>query len=389
MEIYRMFRRLGFTLLLLLLSVTVVYGQDTAPDGSNYQLVEIATDLARPDFLTHAGDGSGRLFIVSQNGQILIVRDGQVLEQPFLDVSNIISRDASERGLLGLAFHPDYEQNGQFFINYTDTQGDTAIARYTVSTDNPDAAAPNSAQIILQIDKPFSNHNGGDIAFGPDGYLYIGTGDGGSAGDPQDNGQNPVALLGKMLRIDVNSTDGDQLYTIPADNPYVNNADLAPEVWAIGLRNPWRFSFDRQTGDLYIGDVGQNQYEEVNFQPADSPGGENYGWNFKEGTHPYSGETAPDGLIDPFFEYSHPDGHCSVTGGYVYRGEALPELQGVYLFGDYCSTTVWASYRDASGAWQTSVFMQTGRAISSFGEDESGELYLVDHSGSILQLTAQ
>jgi glucose/arabinose dehydrogenase len=216
-------------------------------------------------------------------------------------------------------------------------------------------------------------------------------GDGGSGGDPQGNGQNPVALLGKMLRIDVNAntSDDDQLYAIPADNPYVNNADFAPEVWAMGLRNPWRFSFDRETGDLYIADVGQNQYEEVNFQLADSTGGENYGWNIKEGLHPYSGETAPDGLTDPFFEASHAEGHCSITGGYVYRGEALPDLKGVYLFGDYCSSTIWASYRDAAGAWQTSVFMQPGYNISSFGEDESGELYLVDHSGSVLQFAAQ
>lgn len=384
-----MFRRLGFSLLLMLLGLNVVYGQDAAPDGSKYQLVEIATGLLRPLYLTHAGDGSGRLFIVGQYGQILIVRDGQVLDRPFLDVSNIISRDASERGLLGLAFHPDYEQNGQFFINYTDSQGDTAIARYIVSSDNPDAAAPDSGQIILSINQPFANHNGGNIAFGPDGYLYIGTGDGGSAGDPLGNSQNPAALLGKMLRIDVNGNDGDKAYAIPADNPYINKADFAPEVWAMGLRNPWRFSFDRETGDLYIGDVGQNQYEEVNFQPANSSGGENYGWNIMEGLHPYSDETAPDGLVDPFFEYSHADGHCSVTGGTVYRGEALLDLQGVYLFGDYCSGIVWASQRDTSGDWQTHKFLETGNRISSFGEDEAGELYLLYHTGTVLQLTAQ
>ncbi|MBZ0288791.1 MAG: PQQ-dependent sugar dehydrogenase, partial [Anaerolineae bacterium] len=375
-----------------IISAGLVQAQDAvrtaAPDGSQYQLVEVASGLVRPVFLTHAGDGSGRMFIVEQNGRIWVMKDGSLLATPFLDVSKIISRDASERGLLGLAFHPDFEQNGQFFINYTDIGGDTAVARYTVSTDNPDAAAPDSAEIILSIHQPYANHNGGDIAFGPDGYLYIGMGDGGSAGDPQGNGQNPAALLGKILRVAVNGTDGEQSYVIPADNPYVNNAELAPEVWAMGLRNPWRFSFDRATGDLYVADVGQNQYEEVNFQPAGSTGGENYGWNITEGTHQYSGAPIPEGLTNPFFEYRHSDGGCSVTGGYVYRGEVLTDLQGVYLFGDYCSGTVWASYRDAAGAWQTNVFMETSYRISSFGEDESGEVYLIDHGGSVLRFTA-
>ncbi|MEO8612191.1 MAG: PQQ-dependent sugar dehydrogenase [Chloroflexota bacterium] len=382
----------SLVLLLVAVSVSIVHGQDaartTAPDGSKYQLVEVASDLTRPVFLTHAGDGSGRMFIVEQGGKIRVMNDGKLLETPFLDVSKIVARDANERGLLGLAFHPDYKQNGQFFIDYTDTQGDTSIARYIVSTDNPDVAASDSGEVILHIHQPYANHNGGDIMFGPDGYLYIGMGDGGSGGDPQGNGQNPAALLAKILRIDVNGTDGDKLYAIPADNPYVNNAALAPEVWAMGVRNPWRYSFDRQTGDLYIGDVGQNQYEEVDFQPADSKGGENFGWNIMEGLHQYSGAAVPDGLTSPFFEYSHSDGGCSVTGGYVYRGEALPDLQGVYLFGDYCSGNVWASYRDAAGAWQTNLFMQTQFQISSFGEDESGEVYLINHGGSVLRFEA-
>jgi glucose/arabinose dehydrogenase len=348
-------------------------------------LVEVASDLTRPVFLTHAGDGSGRAFIVEQDGSILIMKDGKLLETPFLDVSKIITRDASERGLLGLAFHPDYKDNGKFYIDYTDTQGDTAIARYTVSTDNPDVADPESGEVILHIHQPYANHNGGDIIFGPDGYLYIGMGDGGSAGDPQGNGQNPEAVLGKILRIDVNGSDDGKAYGIPADNPYVNNPALAPEVWAMGVRNPWRYSFDRKTGDLYIGDVGQNQYEEVDFQAADSKGGENYGWNITEGLHQYSGAAVPDGLVKPFFEYSHGDDGCSVTGGYVYRGNALPDLQGVYLFGDYCSGKVWASYRDASGVWQTNVFMKTEFQISSFGQDEAGEVYLINHGGSVLR----
>jgi glucose/arabinose dehydrogenase len=374
-------------ILWFIVGISAAQGEDnartTSPDGSAYQWVEIAADITRPILVTHAGDGSGRLFIVSQDGQILIMQNGQVLETPFLDVSETISRDASERGLLGLAFHPDYEENGQFFINYTDLQGDTMIDRYTVSSDNPDVAAPDSATPVLHIEQPFANHNGGNIAFGPDGYLYIGTGDGGSRGDPQDNGQNPQALLGKMLRIDVNS----DTYTIPADNPAMSDPSFAPEVWATGLRNPWRFSFDRATGDLYIADVGQGEYEEVNFQAAGSTGGENYGWNILEGSHPYSGDSVPDGLVNPFYEYSHGNG-CSVTGGYVYRGELLPDLQGVYLFGDYCSGVVWASYRDADNNWQTNEFMETRQRISSFGEDEAGELYLVDHVGTIFQLAA-
>jgi glucose/arabinose dehydrogenase len=237
----------------------------------------------------------------------------------------------------------------------------------------------------LFIDQPYANHNGGGIAFGPDGYLYIGMGDGGSAGDPQGNGQDGQALLGKMLRIDVNGQNEDNAYAIPADNPYINNSALAPEVWALGLRNPWRFSFDRETGDLYIADVGQNIYEEVNFQPADSTGGENYGWNIMEATHSYSGVLIPDGLVLPFAEYSHSEG-CSITGGYVYRGATMPDLQGIYFFSDYCFGTIWASFRDSTGDWNTNVFMDAHVTVSSFGEDEAGELYVLDHTGTVYQL---
>jgi glucose/arabinose dehydrogenase len=364
--------------------VSVAYGQDSPPDGSQYQLVEVLTDVRRPIFLTHAGDGSGRLFIAGQDGDIWVVNEEGV-GQTFLNVTSLISRDASERGLLGLAFHPDYEQNGQFFINYTDTFGNTVIARYTVSADDPNVADPDSAQEILFIDQPYANHNGGGIAFGPDGYLYIGMGDGGSAGDPQGNGQDGQALLGKMLRIDVNGQNEDNAYAIPADNPYINNSALAPEVWALGLRNPWRFSFDRETGDLYIADVGQNIYEEVNFQPADSTGGENYGWNIMEATHSYSGVLIPDGLVLPFAEYSHSEG-CSITGGYVYRGATMPDLQGIYFFSDYCFGTIWASFRDSTGDWNTNVFMDAHVTVSSFGEDEAGELYVLDHTGAVYQL---
>jgi len=376
-------------LAMLLTAVHFAAAQETAPrtsapDGSQYTLAQYIGGYTRPLFLTHAGDGSNRLFVVEQGGHIYILEGGQQLPTPFLDVSALVSTSANERGLLGLAFHPDYATNGTFFINYTDLNGDTNVVRYRVSSD-PNVADPNSAQVILHIAQPYENHNGGDIAFGADGYLYIGMGDGGSAGDPERNGQNPASLLGKILRLDVNAP---QPYGIPADNPVATNPDLAPEIWALGIRNPWRFSFDRLTGDLYIGDVGQNQWEEVNFQAAGTEGGVNYGWNIMEATHRYSGEPVIKGLTDPITEYSHAEG-CSITGGYVYRGAALPDLQGVYFFGDYCTGTIWSTYRDGSGAWQTNRFLESGQIISSFGEDESGELYVVNHGGNIWKLIAR
>jgi len=373
------------SLLMTLLLATTVQAQDVpnTPLGSQYRLVEVASGFNRPLFVTGAGDASSRLFIMDQFGHIWIMQDGALLPQPFLDVSGIISTDANERGLLGLAFHPNYAENGQFYIYYTDVSGDTVVARYLVSADDPNLADPASATYVLRADQPYPNHNGGHMSFGPDGYLYIGTGDGGSQGDPQRRAQNPNDLLGKILRLDV---DNGNAYAIPADNPALTNSGLPGEIWALGLRNPWRFSFDRLTGDLYIADVGQNQWEEINFQPA-GVGGLNYGWNIMEGTRRYSGEPVIDGLTDPFFEYNHSNG-CSVTGGYVYRGQALPALQGVYFFADYCSGLIWSSYRDAAGVWQTNLFMDTDYSISSFGEDEAGELYILNHGGSVLRLEA-
>ncbi len=355
-----------------------------ASQASPYSLVEVATGLEKPLYVTGVGDGSGRLFVVEQDGLVLVLQDGQVLEKPFLDVSTLVSRDSSERGLLGLAFHPQYAENGRFFINYTDVQGNTAVASYLVSKSDANQADFASGTIILSVEQPFPNHNAGQLAFGPDGYIYIGLGDGGSAGDPKGNGQNPAALLGKMLRLDV---DHGASYSIPVDNPFVHNSAFAPEIWAMGLRNPWRYSFDRATGDLYIADVGQDQWEEVDFQPASSKGGENYGWNAFEATHRYSEITPiPEHYVQPIAEYSHADG-CSISGGYVYRGQALPSLQGTYVFGDYCTGTIWMTKRDAAGNWQTSVLMNSGRVISSFGEDEAGELYVVDYGGNILRFS--
>ncbi len=356
-----------------------------APIAGQVRLTEIANGLTRPLYVTHAGDGSNRLFVVEQAGKILIIENGETLTQPFLDVSSLITPSAltaqySEQGLLGLAFHLDYQTNGWFYINYTDRAGSTVVSRYQVSPGNPDLAAAGSGQIIFRISQPYNNHNGGHIDFGPDGYLYITLGDGGFANDPLGAGQNTLMLLGSILRIDV---DKGLPYAIPADNPFVGNDAGLDEIWAYGLRNVWRFSFDRQTGDLYLADVGQNQWEEVNFQPAGSQGGENYGWNIWEASHPFAGGAASH--VSPFAEYSHALG-CSVTGGYVYRGGAIPDLEAVYLFGDYCSGRVWASWRDRQLQWHTSQFLHTGFQISSFGEDEQGEIHIVDYGGRLYRL---
>jgi glucose/arabinose dehydrogenase len=382
-------------LLLLSVSMWSVSAQDVpttlsaAPDGTAYQLVEIASGLQNPLYATSAGDGSGRLFVLEQPGVIRVIQDGQLSDIPFLDLSSIVNREVlssySERGLLGLTFHPNFAENGLFFVHYSDRDGNTVIARYSVMADDPTLGDFNSAEIIFTHQQPFPNHNGGQIDFGPDGNLYIGLGDGGAQGDPLENGQNPSTLLAKILRINV---DGEAPYSIPEDNPATTiSADFAPEVWAIGLRNPYRFSFDAATGDLYIADVGQNQWEEINFQPADSAGGENYGWNIYEATHPYSDQSDAQGMTMPVAEYDHSQG-CSVTGGYVYRGQALPELQGAYFYGDWCSGKIWATYRDEANTWQTAEFMDTEFQISGFGEDDQGELYIIDYGGRVFQLTA-
>jgi glucose/arabinose dehydrogenase len=346
---------------------------------------ELLTDgLLRPVAIVDPGDSSGRLFIVEQPGVIRIYQAGSLLPEPFLDIRPQVGSRGNEQGLLGLAFHPAYAQKGLFYVNYTDLNGDTVVARFAVSSQDADRAEAGSEQQLLFVRQPYPNHNGGSVVFGPDGYLYLGLGDGGSGGDPQGNGQSLDTLLGKILRIDV---DSGSPYAIPAGNPYA--APQAPEIWAYGLRNPWRFSFDRLTGDLYVADVGQNQWEEVNYLPAGSPPGANFGWNYREGLHPYEG-TPPDGsvLIDPVAEYDHAQG-CSVSGGYVYRGEELPAWQGVYLYGDFCSGKIWGLLRDASGAWQNEVLFETGRNISSFGEDAAGELYLTDLNGAIYRLKAR
>ena len=344
----------------------------TFPDPAGYDWQPVVTDLERPVDLQ--ADGSARLFVIEKAGRIRILQDGQLQSEPFLDITDRVGSQGNEQGLLGLTFHPQYSQNGRFFVNYTDINGDTVIARFQVSG-APNLADPNSEAKLIGIDQPYANHNGGVLVFGPDGYLYAGLGDGGSQGDPQGNAQNTNSLLGKILRIDVNSGES---YTVPPDNPFGN------EVWAYGLRNPWRMTFDRSTGDLYIADVGQNVWEEINFLPAGSSGGANFGWDHREGAHEFEGR-GPQGMLDPVAEYSHQEGGCSVTGGYVYRG-AMPEWNGIYLYGDYCTGLIWGLIGGENG-WQKQQLFDVDYTITSFGQDENGEIYLVSDSGGVYRLS--
>ena len=333
--------------------------------------------FTRPVAVRNAGDDTGRLFVVEQGGTIRVVADGQTLVPPFLDLSAVVDDGDNEQGLLGLAFHPDYESNGYLYVNYTYDPGAdpdrTRIERYKVSAGDPNQADAGSATTILDFEQNGTNHNGGDLHFGPDGFLYIASGDGGGSEDPDDLAQHLDTLLGKMLRIDV---DAAGPYEIPADNPFVDNGVALGEIWAYGLRNPWRFSFDRLTGDLYIGDVGQYATEEINRQPASSAGGENYGWSCMEGDVSVD-YNACDGspLTAPILVYDH-NPECSVTGGFLYRGK-IGGLHGRYVFADYCSGVIWFA-ADSGGDWTAAPWADTGLRISSFGEDEEGELYVVD-----------
>jgi glucose/arabinose dehydrogenase len=355
------------------------------PDAPAVHLESVVSGLSAPLDCQTARDGTGRLFIVQQGGTIRIVKAKKLLPTPFLNVASLIE-SGGEKGLLGLAFHPSYKSNGRFFINYTrrvSGQLQTVIAEYHVSSSDPNVADPNSGRIVLNFNQPFDNHNGGQMAFGPDGYLYIGTGDGGSGGDPQGNGQKLSTLLAKMLRIDINSGSP---YAVPPDNPFVGVSGAKGEIWAYGLRNPWRFSFDRQNGKrLFVGDVGQDAWEEVDIVTK----GGNFGWNIMEGNHcyPAGSNCNPSGLIPPIAEYSHSEGEA-VIGGYVYRGAAIPALKGLYVFGDYVSGQMWTLQETQPGVWQRSALLTTGLNISALGRSANNELYVVDYSGTLYKLVA-
>ncbi|HEX6178723.1 MAG TPA: PQQ-dependent sugar dehydrogenase [Thermoanaerobaculia bacterium] len=346
----------------------------------------VATGLQSPLAIAHAGDS--RLFVTLQRGQVVIYEHGAMRPTPFLDIRPLVycgsGGSCGERGLLSVAFHPRYRENGLFYVFYTDLNGDLVVARHSVSAD-PNIANSSGTVLLTIPHRTYGNHNGGQLVFGPDGYLYIGTGDGGGSGDPLENGQNLGSLLGKMLRIDV---DSGSPYSVPASNPFAGATNARGEIWAWGLRNPWRFSFDRGNGDLWIADVGQGSWEEVNRQPAGSRGAENYGWSRMEGTHCFDPATAcNDGsLILPVIEYGHTNGACSVTGGYRYRGARFPRMNGTYIYADFCNGLISGATDDGSGRWVTRPLRDTSALISAFGEDSAGELYLTDLNGSLFRV---
>jgi glucose/arabinose dehydrogenase len=352
-------------------------------------LTPVASGLSRPVLITSARDGTARTFIVEQGGRILIRRNGVILPTPLLDISGLVASGGGEQGLLGLAFHPSFKTNRKFYVNYTNRSGDTIVREYKTSTSNPDRTDPGSPRTILKVDQPYDNHNGGMLAFGPGGYLYIGMGDGGSGDDPGNRAQNTGTLLGKMLRIDVNGRTSTRAYRIPASNPYVGRTGR-DEIWQTGLRNPWRFSFDRKTGTMWIGDVGQGSYEEIDraiHTDTGSGRGYNWGWRVMEGRHCNIPPTGCNrsGKRLPLLEYTQSSGRCAVTGGYVYRGTRIPALAGYYVFGDFCTGEIWA-IRAGSSYPATRITLAgsgSGRRISSFGESAAGELFVVDLGGTI------
>lgn len=370
-------------------------GGATASPGPPFDATQVTLGLEpvvggmqAPLSIAHAGDGTGRIFVAQQGGQIRIIKGPTLVTRPFLDIADRIT-SGGERGLLGIAFHPRYPADPRIFVNYTDVNGDTRVSSFTVDPQDPDRANPASEVRFLFIKQPYANHNGGALTFGPDGYLYISTGDGGSGGDPQGNGQSLATMLGKILRIDIDRTEGQLAYAVPADNPFVGRAGAQPEIWLWGLRNPWRMSFDHANRNLWLGDVGQDLWEEVDVARS-GQGGTNYGWNRMEGAHCFQPPQGCDqtGLAMPVAEYGHDQG-CTIIGGAVYRGAAQPALAGGYVFADYCSGRLWAIDPARDGPQTPVLVLQSKATLSSFGEDEAGELYATDlSSGELLRVTA-
>lgn len=396
--------RLGYPLLwiaafLIVLSSLAgcIRSNDTAsnspsPAPLKLVLTPIATGLSKPVGFQVPNDTSNRYFVVQQAGTIRIIANGNLLPGNFLDLQSKVNFDALEMGLLGMAFHPNFGQNSKFYVHYDRMNGglQSVIAEYKVSALDPNQADPASERIVLTVDQPFTNHKGGQIAFGPDGYLYIGLGDGGDESDPQGNGQSLQTLLGKILRIDVDHMDAGLQYAIPLDNPFAAGAEGLPEIWAYGLRNPWRFSFDTSTGRLFVADVGQARFEEIDLVQK----GDNLGWNILEGGHCFAPLTPPSscdttGLTFPIFEYDHSEG-SAVIGGYVYKGGAISKLAGTYIFGDLSGGRIWGLTEGPVGTWTRTLLLSTTFAMSSFGQDAVGEIYVLDYSdGRVLKLQMQ
>jgi glucose/arabinose dehydrogenase len=362
--------------------------QAASPQSSQVALGTVATGLNTPVDLQQPKDGSGRLFVVEKAGAIRIIQNGTVQPSAFLDITNKVDSSSGEMGLLGLAFHPNYAQNRRFFVHYdrrVNGQVQSAIAEYLTSASDPNHADPATERILLTVNQPFDNHKGGQIAFGPDGFLYVALGDGGSEGDPMGNGQNRNTLLGKILRIDVDASAGGKPYAIPPDNPFVSGNGL-PEIWAYGLRNPWRFAFERATGRLFAGDVGGDLREEVDIIQR----GGNYGWNIMEGTqclNPPSGCNR-NGLILPISEYDHTEGNA-IIGGYVYAGTSIPSLQQAYVFGDLGTGKIWTLRENPPGTWTRTLLLTADTQLSSFGQDQAGEVYVLTLNGNVLRLQPQ
>jgi glucose/arabinose dehydrogenase len=387
-------RRLAAAVSTLLVAVLLATAAAPPPTSAaiTLGLSTIATGIARPVALVNAGDGTGRLFVVEQAGRVRVIsKSGTLLATPFLDIRSRVSC-CGEQGLLGLAFHPKYETNGRLYVAYTDGDGALVVAEHRRLSTNRNRASTTARRIIRIPHPGYGNHNGGQLAFGPDGYLYIGTGDGGGAGDPNENGQSRRTLLGKILRIAPNVTSSTPVYRIPSTNPWAKSTTIRREIWSYGLRNPWRFSFDRKTGSLWIADVGQSKWEEVNRAPASAGGGRgaNFGWDQYEGRVCFEGPCTSKGKTFPLAVYAHGTNGCSVTGGYVYRGSRYPVLAGRYVFGDYCSGRIWSVSAGGSSRQTPTLLRDTSLAISAFGEGEDGTLYVLDYKGSrVLRISAR